>query len=204
MNRLFVLFVSIFVMASVLQADQYHGQPFERLYQELGDLKVQAEEAKEAIQAVPEMVYAGLRSGSKHWVSPFYWVHDWTTTPVDNEKFEHEWTNTAVYILNSSRVYETMVKIKAYDKEFPDKVCVDEMPIPPSAMISRSIIAMWGGCDQYSHYGWLEIVADREVFIDGVIFSQGSHMAPPHHGMPSPAFTTRSGRTMTWYPVDSE
>ena len=195
MNRLFVLFVSVFVIASVSQAekDGPPGQPFEQINQRLDDVNVKLDENKDVISEVSRAVAIGLKSGAKHWVSP-KWVVLRSAPGGDGQITD--WS-TRLYVLNSSAVFPAVVKVNLYDVS-GNLVDVqnNSIEIPPLGSFPITVRALLIPSDHTATSGWVEVVSNIDVFVDGSILTE--------HDTGLTGLLTRYERTMTWYRIDSE
>lgn len=132
MNRLFVLVVLVFAIASVVMTipsdTNAAGKPFEAIEQliketnnKLDATNVKLDQTNEGIQQVPQAVFVGS-SGAKHWVSP-YWRAG--TLPLG------QGANTFCTVLNANRSLPAVVTYNLYDHS-GDLIADESINLAPS------------------------------------------------------------------------
>jgi hypothetical protein len=191
---------TLFMWTTVSQAGDNLGQPFQKLNQkfdqlnaQIGEVKEQLAEVEESVNVMPEFVYGGLRSGSKHWVSP-YWDEGHTTV-TGNYYSDKAASSTSIIVLNGSSLEPAYGKLKLYDMEGNLLTSIN-FEVGPHAVWTFTNPAAAG-----TNMGWAEVIADKDVFLDGIIQYITHHFFGRGFQVENTYAESEHSRTMTWYPV---
>lgn len=175
MNRLFITFASVLVIVSaviIVTPETNAGDSFDQI-----------EKRFDRIDEQLDHVMLGLQSGAKRWVSPY-----WEYSLIEYTGTEQE-TITRINILNGDHLQTVKGQIIYYSSL--GEYRTSQFDVLPKTV--RQIAYR----EPSDVKGWVEIVADGEVFVEGFIqrYIDAEEVT---------WVSTIASRTMTWYRVGSE
>jgi hypothetical protein len=188
MIRLIVLLLSTLATATIVLAqtsEENPGAPFQAVLEEFELVNTKLDLNRDAVLDTGRELRDLSAGGATHWVSP-HW-----RTDIDDDTPARIFT-TNVNVLNTSVLFPAVVAVNVYDRDGVfDAVLSRNLEVSPRSSVG---FFMNPGTSD-TETGWLEIVSDRKVFIEGRI---------RYREVVEGDNTSQHIRTMTWYRVDPE
>ncbi len=184
----FVVMMLIVASVSFAHEDTPNpGQPFDQILQEFDGVN-------ENLNASREIILDSVNSsanGAKHWISP-YWFQERFSQDVG--KFWRT-AKTNIHVLNTSFVLPTTVMFNVYDVDGVLNARHSRTLVVPARSMRTHL--MFGGISAFfQDHGWLEVISDQNILIDGQI-EYTNVDSNTHVG-------ALGARNMTWYRFGAE
>ena len=200
--RLTIFLLSALAMASVVLAQERVEDPprvtpvrertsLERVSQGLAEANEKLDTNHQAILDVAGELHDFAAGGATHWISPRWYTYRYIVMG-EIGAIAQEDCLTQVYIVNTSLAFPADLSINVYDVDgVLDAERSSHLKIPPRGVKAEFLHGDKNSWDS----GWLEVVSDRKVFVEGEILIQ-RHV--------DQGIDLQAVRTMTWYRADSE